>query len=220
LEPSSHSAKNRQFLLTYEGSLLVAFLGIFLPLCGFGLLAQAVSGQRSLGWENSFLKSLPPSTTPGLDDIIELIALSGGINAVVVLAVLGIWALKRLHRLRDALFVTLALVGVVVVDLLVRAAVQRSQLAWAGSTTPSFEFGFPSSQAADTFAISFACALLLWPTRWRWVALILGSLYVLAVGLARVYLGLHYPSDILAGWALSLACVTAASFVRRIPLKL
>jgi membrane-associated phospholipid phosphatase len=220
LQSDSNSAKSSQFLLTYEGSLLIAFLGIFVPLCGFGWLAQAVAGQRSLPWEAAFLRSLPPSTTPGLDEIIGFVALSGGINVVVVLAVLGVLALKRLHRLRDALFVTLAVVGVVVLNLLARAAVQRTQLAWAGSTTPSFDFGFPSSQAADTFAVSFASALLLWPTRWRWMAVILGILYVLAVGLSRIYLGLHYPSDILAGWALSLACVTAASFVRRIPNKL
>ncbi len=218
MEPNNNSAKSSQFLVTYEGSLLIAFLGIFVPLCAFGWLTRAISSQPIPVWETAFLKSLPPSTS--LDGIISVVADSGGINVVVVLAILGVWALKRLHRLRDALFVTLAVVGVVIVDLLVRAAVQRSQLAWAGSTTPSFEFGFPSSQAADTFAVSFAAGLLLWPTRWRWLAVVLGTLYVLAVGLSRVYLGLHYPSDILAGWAMSLACVTAASFVRRIPIKL
>ena len=32
--------------------------------------------------------------------------------------------------------------------------------------------------------------------------------------------GLHYPSDILAGWALAAGCVTTASFVTRIPFQL
>lgn len=52
--------------------------------------------------------------------------------------------------------------------------------------------------------------LLAWRTRWRWwVALpMLG--FVLMVGLSRVYLGVHYPSDILAGWAAACAWAVAA----------
>jgi len=213
------TAKTSESSLTYERSLLIAFLGVFVPLCVFGWLASAVSNQRSLGWEAAFLRCLPASTTPGLDRMIGEVAESGGINVVVVLAVLGVLALKRVARLREALFVTLALVGVVILNLLVRCAVQRSHLAWAGSATASFDFGFPSTQAADTFAVALAGVIVCWGTRWRWLAVGLGILYVLAVGLSRAYLGLHYPSDILAGWALSLAWVIAASLVRRLHIE-
>jgi len=213
------SGKAGESSLTYERSLTIALLGIFVPLCFFGWLASTVSNQRSLGWENAILRSLPPSTTPGLDRIIGVAAESGGINVVVVLAVLGVWVLKRVARLREALFVTLAVVGVVILSLLARCAVQRSQLAWAGSATATFDFGFPSTQAADTFAVALASVIVCWGTRWRWLVVGLGILYVLGVGLSRTYLGLHYPSDILAGWGLSLAWVTAASFVRRVRIE-
>lgn len=205
--------------LNYESSLLIACFGIFVPLCLFGWLASAVSNQSSLGWEAAMLRCLPASTTPGLDRIIGVIAESGGINVVVVLAVFGVVALKRAARLREALFVTLAVVGVVILNLLVRCAVQRSHLAWAGSATATFDFGFPSTQAADTFAVVLAGVVVCWGTRWRWLAVGLGIAYTLAVGVSRAYVGLHYPSDILAGWALALAWVTAASFVRRLPKK-
>jgi len=214
------TARTSESSLIYERSLLIAFCGIFVPLCVFGWLASAVSHQSSLGWEAAFLRCLPATTTPGLDRIIGVVAESGGINVVVVLAVVGVLALKRVARLREALFVTLAVVGVVILNLLVRCAVQRSHLAWAGSTTASFDFGFPSTQAADTVAVVLAGVVVCWGTRWRWLAVGLGVPYVLAVGLSRVYLGLHYPSDFLAGWALALAWVAAASFVRRLPIRL
>jgi len=219
----SNSAGKSQFRpggLNYESSLLIAFFGVFVPLCLFGWLASAVSNQGSLGWENAMLRCVPASTTPGVDRIIGVIAESGGISLVVVLAVFGVLALKWAGKLREALFVTLSVVGVVVLSLLVRCAVHRSQLAWAGSATASFDFGFPSTQAADTFAVVLAGVVVCWGTRWRWLAVGLGILYVLAVGLSRTYLGLHCPSDILAGWVLSLAWVTAASFVRRLPIKM
>jgi membrane-associated phospholipid phosphatase len=50
-----------------------------------------------------------------------------------------------------------------------------------------------------------ALVILTWGTRWRWLVLIVGSLYVLTIGWTRLYLGVHYPSDILAGWMLSIA---------------
>jgi membrane-associated phospholipid phosphatase len=45
----------------------------------------------------------------------------------------------------------------------------------------------------------------MWNTRWRWIVLGFGSLFVVIIGWTRLYLGVHYPSDILAGWMVSLS---------------
>ena len=52
-------------------------------------------------------------------------------------------------------------------------------------------------------SMTLACVLVLltWHTRWRWPVVAVMALFVPLVGLSRVYLGVHFPSDILAGWA-------------------
>ncbi len=59
--------------------------------------------------------------------------------------------------------------------------------------------------SATGFAV--ALAIVLWPTRWRWPALVAATVYAVGIGLTRVYLGVHYPSDVVAGWALAVAIV-------------
>jgi len=43
---------------------------------------------------------------------------------------------------------------------------------------------------------------------WRWLITGLASLWIVAVGLSRVFVGVHYPSDVLAGWLLGFCCLT------------
>jgi len=52
--------------------------------------------------------------------------------------------------------------------------------------------------------------MLAWHTRWRWAVLAVMAPFVVLVGLSRVYLGVHYPSDILAGWSVAMAWAVAA----------
>ena len=60
-------------------------------------------------------------------------------------------------------------------------------------------------------SMTLACVLVLlaWPTRWRWPLLVVMSLFVALVGVSRIYLGVHYPSDILAGWSAALTWTVA-----------
>ena len=74
-------------------------------------------------------------------------------------------------------------------------------------TSPSF----PSGHATTTFACAVAIAILI--PRWRWPALGLAA----TVGVARVYLGVHYSLDVLAGAALgTLIGVSVALVARRL----
>jgi membrane-associated phospholipid phosphatase len=61
-------------------------------------------------------------------------------------------------------------------------------------------FGFPSGHTTTAFALAAVLHPLL-PGRWRWVAWLLAA----AVGIARIYVGAHFPMDVIGGAALGVA---------------
>jgi membrane-associated phospholipid phosphatase len=76
-------------------------------------------------------------------------------------------------------------------------------------------YSFPSGHALNVAVAGSAMVVLLWPLlrrTGRWVAVTVVVVSGLAVGLDRIFLGVHFPSDVIAGWLLGLG-VTVASWM-------
>jgi undecaprenyl-diphosphatase len=199
--------RRRQWLL------LVLFVGVLIPLFVFGELAEDVAEREQFFFDDPILLFMHRQATPWLDNAMLFFSLIGDrfgvIPADIGIMLLLLWR----RRWGDALFWSLAVGGAAVLNLAAKQSFGRIRPELWLSIAPEKTFSFPSGHAMESMAFVAALAVLTWPTRWRWPVLLLGSLFVLLVGLSRVYLGVHYPSDIVAGWAASLAWVLGVSII-------
>ncbi|MGL5074374.1 MAG: phosphatase PAP2 family protein, partial [Waterburya sp.] len=67
------------------------------------------------------------------------------------------------------------------------------------------DYSFPSGHAMSSMSFALVLIILTWNSSWRWLTVISGSLFVLSIAWTRLYLGVHYPSDIVGGWMIAIA---------------
>jgi membrane-associated phospholipid phosphatase len=123
-------------------------------------------------------------------------------DALVIVAAVVLW----FHRHRwAAVFVLTVRLAAQLAGSLLKAAVERPRPAFAHAAG----FSFPSGHAVDVMSswlpIAVVVVALAASSRVRWIVAACAAVVCLLVGLSRVLLGAHYPSDILAGY-----CVGAA----------
>ena len=131
---------------------------------------------------------------------------------MVGLGVLVFLGLLWRRQGRAAALFFLSVGGSMLLTQVIKPLVARPRPALWASIRPEHTFSFPSGHAMDTAAIAAALVLLVWGHRghgWVWLM----PLFALAVGWARMYLGVHNPSDVLAGWAAAVAWVAAVHWV-------
>jgi membrane-associated phospholipid phosphatase len=114
-------------------------------------------------------------------------------------------------RRREAAYVGLAIVGAKILEQSAKYTFARVRPeAFFGYPQPD-TFSFPSGHALASLCF-YVAVTRIWFGR-RAVGWIVCGLLVAAIGLSRVYLGVHYPSDVLAGYALGICWMALVSSV-------
>ena len=206
-------ARILSWLRFHRPRLLVLFAYVLTPLLVFGFLAEAVVENEGFFLDQAVLLFLHSHATPQFD---RLMLFSSRIGSGIWVAPIDLVVLVYLathRRWGDAFFWGLAVGGAALLNVTAKYAFGRARPNFWLSIAPETTLSFPSGHAMQTMALVAALVVLVWPTNARWPALIIGGLFVLLVGLSRLYLGVHYPSDIIAGWAASVAWVVGLSVI-------
>jgi undecaprenyl-diphosphatase len=142
---------------------------------------------------------------PGLAPVALAITRLGNFYVLVPLTLLAGGALARWKGPRSAiLYLLLVLLGRLFV-VAQKAVVARVRPDPAGRLDVVTSMAFPSAHAANLMIASLGFALLAAPLRLR-VPAVLGALALaILVGLTRLVLAVHWPSDVLGGWAFGAA---------------
>jgi undecaprenyl-diphosphatase len=146
---------------------------------------------------------VPPGPLWLTQGMLDITALGGVTVLVLVTALVAGLLIASRHWLTLALVLTGTISGSLVVTL-VKGLVGRVRPDVTDHLVQVYDASFPSGHAANSACVYLTLALLLLQiTEGRGVRryiLAATMLLVSAIGVSRVYLGVHWPSDVLAGW--------------------
>lgn len=153
---------------------------------------------------------------PSATSVVQAVTLLGGTAVLSAVAVLGAGLLALRGRRRDGLFLLVVFAGAEVLTWTLKAIVRRDRPSFDDPIATATSFSYPSGHALVSLAVYGALALILTRGRSERWAIACVALVVAAVGFSRLYLGVHYVSDVLAGWIAGAAwLLLAQAFIWR-----
>ena len=184
----------------------VVLLGVLLPLLLFGWLASQIWQQgQGLSWDVPILQWLHRTQQPLLDAISQTVTPLGVIWGVFpVLTVIGATLLYQ-RQGRSLLYLLITPLGSALINHSIKQLFHRARPQLWDVFSLNLSYAFPSGHAMSSVSFAMVLIVLSWNTRWRWWVMGAGCAFVVVIGWTRLYLGVHYPSDVLAGWLLALA---------------
>ena len=204
----------KDLLWKHRIGLLLLFCGMAIPLILLEDLMEGVHKHHNWGWDEQILQQVHAHASQRKDFVAYWATKLG---YWVALPVLGgaIAFLRHLKNAAGAAYFALTVFGAWIMNGIVKLFFGRVRPDLWTSILPETSFSFPSGHSMISMALAFAVVVLLWPTRWRWIALILAPISVFLIGASRIYLGVHYPSDVLGGWSAGLIWATGVYFICR-----
>ncbi|MGA5299764.1 phosphatase PAP2 family protein [Nucisporomicrobium flavum] len=187
----------------------------------FVLLALLISGKaRPMLQIDTWLSRSAHAAAlahPGWRSAMAAVTVTGSTAVLTPLTALGCAILLAFRRWRQAVFAAVAMVVVVCARLVVVAVIARPRP--ADQLAPASNYSFPSGHSTASAAAALIAVLVCWPLlprRWsRMMLAATAGFWAVAVGVSRVALVVHWPSDVLGAWLFVVAVVPATGVLLR-----
>jgi undecaprenyl-diphosphatase len=185
------------------GAAILACLGAaVLALFLFAWLGSEVLQGDTQHFDQVIRECVHRYASPGMTRAMTAISLLG-YNALIVELAIALAVFAKLRWRRAAVWLAVAMTGSLVLDLALKYIYHRTRpTAYFGMAPHSYSF--PSGHAMSAFCFYGVLAGLL-SARIKSLALrtvvwFVAAALVIAIGISRIYLGVHYPSDVVAGY--------------------
>lgn len=181
-------------------TLIIALISFLL----FYMMVILVKGKKVETFDQSIIHLIQGLESPLLTNIMKFFTFIGSFPIVMLIFVLVSFVLLYIIKPRIKLLLFgIVVLGTPIINELLKLSFHRvrpnlHRLIEIGG------YSFPSGHAMNAFAVYGILTYLLWnnvPGRiGRIVLIITGSFFIVMIGTSRIYLGVHYPSDVIAGY--------------------
>lgn len=211
MTPAEKPSQGRTLIL---GLLLAAAALLF-----FAWLAEGVLHGRTQQFDDHIRMLVHGHANPKVTAVMRGISLMGSPASLIALGALVMVILVRTERPRTAILFLIAVLGAELLDQLLKLLFHRTRpVAFFGLSQP-IGYSFPSGHSLVScvfFGVMAAFAAARTQSRARrWLYYIVAGLLTAAIGFSRIYLGVHYLSDVLAGYAAAAVWVFSVASARR-----
>jgi undecaprenyl-diphosphatase len=175
-------------------------------------LTLAVYGARTQSFDLHWRSTVHAWSTPQATEFMLYATQSGAIVALTLLSMGVILGFLFLKLKRAAALMAANMVGAWVLNDSLKILFHRPRPEPFFGLLPPGDYSFPSGHSLCSFCFYAMIAALFW-TRIRSRTARVGvvavtGVVIVTVGLSRVYLGVHYPTDVLGAWAIGLCWVS------------
>lgn len=159
--------------------------------------------------DRALLHELYAAHRPVLRATARYVTLLGNWQATVLLSLAAaVWLLWRGRRRSALLLLSITLLGRALVSIQ-KVGISRLRPDELDHLVPVKSLSYPSGHAANSMILFLSLALIAVPRAQRWWAVPAALTGTFLVGISRPMLGVHWPSDVLGGWAFGVAWVLA-----------
>lgn len=188
----------------------------------FASLLEDVYEQESFAFDRAVMSFTGSFVSPWLTGVFKFVTLFGTYGLQLALSVILLVVLYRRARWREGVMLVTAVNGAGLLNIILKNIIQRPRPDVPPLVTAT-GYSFPSGHAMLSMAFYGMLAYILLREvggTGRKAAVLAGfAAFVLLIGVSRVYLGVHYPTDVLAGFAAGGAwlsgCVIGLEALRR-----
>jgi membrane-associated phospholipid phosphatase len=183
--------------------LVVAATLLWAIFAGIGQLL----GKDATPLDRSVTDAITSNRTTTWDGITQWVSLCGGTFTVVAIAAVAFVTLRlTLRRWREAVLLALAVAGEAAIMVCITAVVDRDRPNVLRLDEAPPTSSFPSGHTGAAVALYGGLAVVAWlaaaPVLLRVLSTVIAVLLPLAIGLSRMYRGMHHLTDVLGGLAL------------------